>query len=69
MHPVHTLPTYFFKIHYNIHLRLGLPSGLLPSGFPKKNLYIFLIYTMRATWPDNLVLDLITLTVFGEAYQ
>jgi hypothetical protein len=24
------------------HLRLGLPSGLFPSGFPTKNLYAFL---------------------------
>jgi hypothetical protein len=25
-----------------IHLRLGLPSGLFPSGFPTNNLYTFL---------------------------
>jgi hypothetical protein len=29
------------KIHLNIicHLRLGLPSDLFPSGFPRKTLY------------------------------
>jgi hypothetical protein len=26
----------------SIHLRLGLPSGLFPSGFPTNNLYTFL---------------------------
>jgi hypothetical protein len=33
---VHTTPSYFSKIHFNIipHLRLGLPVGLYPSGFP-----------------------------------
>ena len=31
-------PYHFSKIHFNImlHLRLSLPSGLLPSGFPPK---------------------------------
>ena len=34
--PVHTPTTHFLKIHLNIilHLCLGLPSGLFPSGFP-----------------------------------
>jgi hypothetical protein len=27
----------------SIHLRLGLPSGLFPSGFPTNNLYTFLL--------------------------
>ena len=33
------------------HLRLGLPSGLLPSGFPTKTLYTSLSSPTRATWP------------------
>ena len=34
-------PSYFPTIHFNIilHLRLGLPNCLLPSGFPTKTLY------------------------------
>jgi len=44
------------------HLRLGLPSGLFPSGFPTKLLYIYIyqISPMRATcrashppWSNN----------------
>jgi hypothetical protein len=38
-----TTPSYLSKIQLNInlHLRLGLRSGLLPSGFPTKILYTF----------------------------
>jgi hypothetical protein len=40
INPVHTTPS---KMYFNIvHLRLGLPSGLFPSGFPTKILYEFL---------------------------
>jgi hypothetical protein len=33
------------------HLRLGLPTGLLPSGFPTNNLYVFHFSFFRATCP------------------
>jgi len=43
------------------HLRLGLTSVLLPSAYPTKLLYTFLIPT-RATWPAHLNhIDLITI--------
>jgi hypothetical protein len=35
------------------HLRLGLPSGLFPSGFPTKNLYALLLSLIRTTCPPN----------------
>ena len=67
--PVHTPTSYFLKIHLNIilHLRLGLPSGLSPSGFPTKTLYTPLLYPIRATCPAHLILlHFITRTIFGE---
>ena len=52
------------------HLRLGLPSGLLPSGFPSKTLYTHLSSPIRATCLAHLILlDFITRTILGEEYK
>jgi hypothetical protein len=40
----------------SIHLRLGLPSGLFPSGFPTNNIYTFLFSPIRATCPTHFIL-------------
>ena len=52
------------------HLCLGLPSGLFPSGFPTKTLYITLYSPIRATCPaQRILLDFITRTILGKEYK
>jgi len=52
------------------HLRLGLPSGLLPFGSPTKNLNTPLSSTIRATCPAHpILLEFVTRTILGEGYR
>ena len=52
------------------HLHLGLPSGLLPSGFPTKTLYTPLSSSIRGTCPaHHILLHFITRTILGEEYK
>jgi hypothetical protein len=53
-HPISLISTLILSSH----LHLGLPNGLIPSGFLTKLFYAFLTY---------LILHLITLIIFGEA--
>jgi len=55
--PVHAPIPHFLKIHLNIilHLRLGLPSSIFPSGFPTKTLYAPLVSPINNTWPAHFI--------------
>ena len=68
--PVHTPPhpTYWRSILIlSSYLRLGLPSGLFPSGFPTKTLYTALPSPIRVTCPAHLIfLDFIISTILGS---
>jgi len=58
MNTTHVLSFYSFKIHFKIIFPyfLGLLSGLLPSGFPTKTLYIFLFHPNRVMCPNHIIL-------------
>jgi hypothetical protein len=61
MNPVHTIPFHVCEIHSKIIFHLS---------FPIKILHKYLIIPMRATYLTYLILlDLITLIIFGETYK
>jgi hypothetical protein len=63
--------TYFFKSILILfsHLRLCIPCGLFPSGFPNKIFCAFIIAPVHATCPTRFIFfDLITLIICGEEY-
>jgi len=68
INPVH-VPILLPENILSSHLRLGLPRGLLPSGFPTKTLYTPLHSPIHATFPAHLILDLNSRIIFGEEYR
>jgi hypothetical protein len=71
IHATHLRPTYSRSILIlSYHLRLGLPSGIFPSGFLTTTLYMPLLYPVRATCLTHLILlDFITRTILDEQYR
>jgi hypothetical protein len=52
---IQSIPTNLILILF-FYLCLGLPSCLLPSGFPTKILYVFLIFPIHIICPTHLIL-------------
>ena len=72
INPVHAPYTtsWRFTLILSSHLRLGLPSGLFPSGFPTTTLYAPLLSPVNAAGSSHLILlDLITRTVLVQKYK
>jgi hypothetical protein len=62
--------SWFSTLVLSYHLWVGLPCGLLPSGFPTKTMYVRILSPIRATCPTHFsLLDLITRRIFGEKYR
>jgi hypothetical protein len=69
INPNYTLTLQFsnttFKL--SLHLDVGLPEVLFPSGFPIKIFYEFIVASTPSEWPTHLTfLDWTTLIIFGE---
>ena len=72
INPVHDPSSHFLMIHLILssHLRLGLPSGHLPSSFPTKTLHAPLLSPISATCPAHLIiLNVITRIMLGKEYR
>jgi hypothetical protein len=70
INPINTIPSLRSILILFTHLRLGLPSGLFPSGIPTNILNAFLFSPIRATFPVHRILpELIILIILGEEYK
>jgi len=71
INPDHNFLLSFFKIYFNIILPPASRSckGTFFFGFPHKKSVCISVAPLRATCPaHNIIIDLITRTIFGEQY-
>jgi len=70
IHSIPPHPTFWGSILIlSSHLCLGLTSGLFPTGFHTKTVYIPLLSPIRAMCPTlRIILGFITQTILGEEY-
>ena len=71
-YPISSITTHLLKsvLILSSHLRLGLPKGVLLSGFPTKTVYAFLDCSICAVCPAHLsCLDLRFLIMLVEKYN
>jgi hypothetical protein len=71
---IQSTPSHPITLRYililSFHLRLDLPCGHFPSGFPTKILYAFLVSPMCITCRTHLIfLDFISLIILGKSYK
>jgi len=72
INPVHAPASQFLRLVLLLssHPCLGLPSGLFPSCFPTKTLYVPVLAPMRAACPTNLIIfNFITQIMFSGDYR
>jgi len=68
LHPVYTFPHYFRKTHFNIIFSFKPGSSKLPLPFRLSDQnFVFISLLFHAC--HLILLDLITLKIFGEAYK
>jgi hypothetical protein len=72
LNPVRSIDPYFHKVHLDV-IILSTPKSSqwsVPFTLPNQNPVNTSPLPMRVTWPAHLILlDLITLTIFGEEYR
>jgi hypothetical protein len=67
MNPIHTTPSYFCKIRFNIILP---PTSRSSFRLSHQNAICITLFSIRATYPvHNILLDFIILFILGEEYE